>query len=92
MPEDPFFQPTTEAERAVMGDTVHEGQVSQTAAGRRCGQSSPAATPLRCVCACAQGVNTARGYVDGVRRRKGLPTAKRIVAHAEKQRTRARKK
>jgi hypothetical protein len=30
--------------------------------------------------------------VDGVRRRKGLPTAKRIVAHAEKQRTRARKK
>lgn len=64
LPADPFFVPTTEAEREEHGDTVHEGQ----------------------------GKNVARGYIDRVRERKGLPTLRKVVAHADKQRTRARKK
>lgn len=36
--------------------------------------------------------NRARKYMDEVRRRKGLPVAKKVVEHAEKQRTLSRKK
>lgn len=35
--------------------------------------------------------NTARKLIDGVRRRKGLPVEEKVVQHATKQRTRARK-
>lgn len=38
------------------------------------------------------GRNLARGYVDAVRGRKGMPVERKIVAHAEKQRTLSRKK
>ncbi|EEC08078.1 translation elongation factor, putative [Ixodes scapularis] len=36
--------------------------------------------------------NRARKYMDAVRRRKGLPVGEKVVEHAEKQRTRSRKK
>jgi len=36
--------------------------------------------------------NTARIYIDSVRRRKGLPVEEKIVKHAEKQRTLSKKK
>jgi hypothetical protein len=39
-----------------------------------------------------QLANKAREYVDQVRRRKGLFIEKKIVEHAEKQRTLSRKK
>lgn len=39
-----------------------------------------------------QGKNLARVYVDAVRGRKGMPVERKIVAHAEKQRTLSRKK
>jgi hypothetical protein len=39
-----------------------------------------------------QGKNLARGFVDAVRGRKGLPVERKVVAHAEKQRTLSRKK
>ncbi len=39
-----------------------------------------------------QVVCRARQYVDSVRQRKGLATDKKIVVHAEKQRTLSRKK
>ena len=38
------------------------------------------------------GRNIVRGYVDSVRARKGMPIERKIVAHAEKQRTLSRKK
>lgn len=37
-------------------------------------------------------VNLAKKYVDSVRKRKGLVKEERTVLHAEKQRTRSRKK
>uniref|UniRef100_A0A5S6Q987 Ribosome assembly protein 1 n=1 Tax=Trichuris muris TaxID=70415 RepID=A0A5S6Q987_TRIMR len=39
----------------------------------------------------ADGVNLAKKYVNAVRKRKGLPVKEKIVLHAEKQRTLARK-
>ena len=39
-----------------------------------------------------QGKNIARGFMDAVRVRKGMPVEKKLVQHAEKQRTLARKK
>lgn len=50
------------------------------------------------VCVCfhqvyeGQVANKAREYVDGVRTRKGMAVDKKIVVHAEKQRTLSRKK
>ena len=38
-----------------------------------------------------QGRNIAREFVDSVRGRKGLPVERKVVAHAEKQRTLSRK-
>ncbi|XP_046400554.1 elongation factor-like GTPase 1 [Ischnura elegans] len=40
----------------------------------------------------ADAENRARKYVDDVRRRKGLPVERKIVEHAEKQRTLSKKK
>jgi ribosome assembly protein 1 len=53
-----------EAERAVHGDVLHEGQLK----------------------------NIAREYVDAVRGRRGMPVERKIVAHADKQRTLSRKR
>lgn len=39
-----------------------------------------------------QIANKAKEYVDSVRTRKGMPVDKKIVAHAEKQRTLSKKK
>ena len=36
--------------------------------------------------------NLARGYVDTVRARRGMPVEKKIVAHADKQRTLSKKR
>eukprot|EP00741_Cyanophora_paradoxa_P003419 tig00000704_g3322.t1 len=38
-----------------------------------------------------EGVNVARNYMNAVRRRKGLPVEEKIIQHAEKQRTLAKK-
>ncbi|KAG8232343.1 hypothetical protein J437_LFUL008811 [Ladona fulva] len=40
----------------------------------------------------ADAGNRARKYMDDVRRRKGLPVERKIVEHAEKQRTLSKKK
>ena len=39
-----------------------------------------------------QGRNIAREFVNGVRARKGLPVERKVVQHAEKQRTLSKKK
>lgn len=39
-----------------------------------------------------QQKNLARGFVDAVRSRRGMPVERRLVAHADKQRTLSRKR
>jgi ribosome assembly protein 1 len=64
LPQDPFYAPTSEEERELQGERVHDGQL----------------------------LNLARRYIDAVRARKGLPLDRKLVAHAEKQRTMSRKR
>jgi hypothetical protein len=55
---------SADEERALHGDTLHEGQLK----------------------------NIAREFVDSVRTRRGWPVERKIVAHADKQRTLSRKR
>jgi ribosome assembly protein 1 len=84
--QDPFFQPTTAAEKEEFGDTV-------------CGPHPVHCMSCRMVThqVCLQVYegqlkNIARRYMDAVRERKGMPVEKQLVAHAEKQSTMSRKK